>query len=139
VTRIPIWSASAPANTPPTWSERVAWGPTTTSATHSYKNGRKQGSWSKQSSRETEPPSQMEGDQTKQSAPTKTGKDQEMGELLASPTHQIANNLNVILSEVATQVEGTDRRNTSKSKLSFNLPREKNDSTQGKWADLNPF
>jgi hypothetical protein len=36
-------------------------------------------------------------------------------------------------------VEGADRRNTSKVKLSFNLPGEKNDSTQGKWADLNPF
>jgi hypothetical protein len=81
----------------------------------------------------------MEGDQTRQSAPTKTGKDQEMGELLASPTHQVASNLNVILSEVATQVEGTNRRNTSKVKLSFNLMREKNDSTQGKWVDLNPF
>jgi hypothetical protein len=36
-------------------------------------------------------------------------------------------------------VEGTDRRNTSKAKLSFNLPGEKNDLAQGKWADLNPF
>jgi hypothetical protein len=36
-------------------------------------------------------------------------------------------------------VEGTNGRNTSKAKLSFNLPGEKNDSTQGKWADLNPF
>jgi hypothetical protein len=62
-----------------------------------------------------------------------------MGELLASPTHQVASNFNVILSEVATQVEGTDGRNTSKVKLSFNLLGEKNDSAQGKWADLNPF
>jgi len=36
-------------------------------------------------------------------------------------------------------VEGTDRRNTSKAKLSFNLLGEKNDLAQGKWADLNPF
>jgi hypothetical protein len=36
-------------------------------------------------------------------------------------------------------VEGTDERNTSKAKLSFNLLGEKNDSAQGKWADLNPF
>ncbi len=69
VTRIPIWNASAHANTPTMWSERVAWGPTDTStiqsATHSQKNERKQGNWSKQSSKETEPPSQTEGDQTK--------------------------------------------------------------------------
>jgi hypothetical protein len=45
----------------------------------------------------------------------------------------------MIPSEVATQVEGTNGNNTSKSKLSFNLSREKNDSAQGKWADLNPF
>jgi hypothetical protein len=45
----------------------------------------------------------------------------------------------VIPSEVTTQVEGMDRRITSKTKLNFNLPGEKNDSTQGKWADLNPF
>jgi hypothetical protein len=31
MTRIPIWSGSAPTNTPPTWSERVARGPTDTS------------------------------------------------------------------------------------------------------------
>ncbi len=30
-------------------------------------------------------------------------------------------------------------RNTSKTKLNFNLPREKNDLAQGKWVDLNPF
>jgi hypothetical protein len=36
-------------------------------------------------------------------------------------------------------VEGTDGRNNSKAKLSFNLMGEKNDSAQGKWADLNPF
>jgi hypothetical protein len=36
-------------------------------------------------------------------------------------------------------VEGTDGRNTSKAKLNFNLPGEKNDSTQGKWVNLNPF
>jgi hypothetical protein len=36
-------------------------------------------------------------------------------------------------------VEGTNGCNTSKAKLSFNLLGEKNDSTQGKWADLNPF
>jgi hypothetical protein len=36
-------------------------------------------------------------------------------------------------------VEGTDGSNTSKAKLSFNLLEEKNDSAQGKWADLNPF
>jgi hypothetical protein len=55
-----------------------------------------------------------------------------MQKLLASPTHQVASNLNVIPLEVTTQVEGADGRNTSKIKLSFNLPREKNDSTQGK-------
>jgi hypothetical protein len=32
-----------------------------------------------------------------------------------------------------------DGRNTSKAKLSFNLSGEKNDSVQGKWADLNSF
>jgi hypothetical protein len=36
-------------------------------------------------------------------------------------------------------VEGTNGCNTSKAKLSFSLSGEKNDSTQGKWADLNPF
>jgi hypothetical protein len=81
----------------------------------------------------------MEGDQTRQSAPTKIGKDHEMGELSTSPTHQVASNLNVIPLEITTQVEGMDGRNTSKVKLSFNLSREKNDSTQGKWAELNPF
>jgi hypothetical protein len=45
----------------------------------------------------------------------------------------------VIPSEVTTQVEGMDGRNTSKAKLSFNLLGEKNNSAQGKWADLNPF
>jgi hypothetical protein len=45
----------------------------------------------------------------------------------------------MILSKVATRVEGTDGCNTSKIKLSFNLSGEKNDSTQGKWANLNPF
>jgi hypothetical protein len=51
MTKIPIWNGSAPANTPPTWSERVTRGPTDTSATqsttHSHRNGRRQGSWSK--------------------------------------------------------------------------------------------
>jgi hypothetical protein len=36
-------------------------------------------------------------------------------------------------------VEGTDRHNTSKAKLSFNFTGGKNNSTQGIWADLNPF
>jgi hypothetical protein len=36
-------------------------------------------------------------------------------------------------------VEGTGGCNTSKAKLSFNLPGENNDSAQGKWANLNPF
>jgi hypothetical protein len=45
----------------------------------------------------------------------------------------------LIPSEVPIQVEGTDERNTSKAKLSFNLLGENNDSAQGKWADLNPF
>jgi hypothetical protein len=45
----------------------------------------------------------------------------------------------MMLSEVAIQVEGTNERNTSKVKLNFNLPGEKNDSAQGKWVDLNPF
>ncbi len=53
MTRIPIWNGSAPASIPPTWSERVAPGPTDTSATqsttHSHRNRRAQGSWSKQS------------------------------------------------------------------------------------------
>jgi hypothetical protein len=62
-----------------------------------------------------------------------------MGELSTSPTHQVASNLNVIPSKVTTKVEGTDGSNTSKAKLSFNLLGEKNDSMQGKWADLNPF
>jgi len=52
-----------------------------------------------------------------------------MGVLLASRIHQVANNLNTIPLEVVTQVEGTHRRNTSKAKLSFNIPGEKNDST----------
>jgi hypothetical protein len=38
-----------------------------------------------------------------------------------------------------TSVESMDGNNTSKAKLSFNLLGEKNDSAQGKWADLNPF
>jgi hypothetical protein len=62
-----------------------------------------------------------------------------MGELLASPIHQVVNNLNVIPSEVATQMEGTDVRNTFRAKLSFNLPRDENTSTQGICANLNPF
>jgi hypothetical protein len=45
----------------------------------------------------------------------------------------------LVASEVATHVEGVDRCSTSKVKLSFNLSGEKNDSAQGKWADLNPF
>jgi hypothetical protein len=45
----------------------------------------------------------------------------------------------VIPSKVTTLVEGTDGNNTSKAKLSFNLSGEKNDSAQGKWADLNLF
>jgi hypothetical protein len=36
-------------------------------------------------------------------------------------------------------VEGIDKNNTSKAKLSFNISKENNDSAQGKWADLNPF
>jgi hypothetical protein len=62
-----------------------------------------------------------------------------MEELSTSPTHQVASNLNVIPLEVVTQVEGTDGHNTSKAKLSFNLPGEKNDLAKGKWADLNSF
>jgi hypothetical protein len=62
-----------------------------------------------------------------------------MGELSASLTHQVECNLNVIPSKVTTLVENTDGSNTSKVKLSFNLSGEKNDSTRGKWADLNPF
>jgi hypothetical protein len=62
-----------------------------------------------------------------------------MGELSASLTHQRECNLNMNPSKVTTLVEGTDGSNTSKVKLSFNLSGEKNDSTQGKWADLNPF
>jgi hypothetical protein len=62
-----------------------------------------------------------------------------MGELSASPTHKVASNLNMIPSKVTTQVEGMDGRNTSKTKLSFNLLGEKNDLAQGKWTDLNPF
>jgi hypothetical protein len=38
VTRIPIWSGSAPASTPPTWSERVAGGLADTFTTHSHRN-----------------------------------------------------------------------------------------------------
>ncbi len=45
----------------------------------------------------------------------------------------------MIASKVTTLVEGTDGSNTSKAKLSFILSGEKTDSTQGKWADLNPF
>jgi hypothetical protein len=51
-----------------------------------------------------------------------------MGKLSASPTHQVASNLNVIPSKVTTQVEGTDESNNSKVKLNFNLLGEKNDS-----------
>ncbi len=79
MTKIPIWNGNVAASTPPTWSERVAQGPTDTSATqfttHSHRNGRSQGSWSKQSSRETGSTSQTEGAQTRQNAPTKIGKD----------------------------------------------------------------
>jgi hypothetical protein len=61
MTKISIWNRSAPTSTPPTWSEKVARGPTDTSTTHStthsHKNESKQGSWSKQSSRETGPTS----------------------------------------------------------------------------------
>jgi hypothetical protein len=78
MTRIPIWSKSASAGTPPTWSERVARGPTDTFATQSttpsHRNGRRQGSWSKQASKETKPTSQTEGVQIRHSAPTKSGK-----------------------------------------------------------------
>jgi hypothetical protein len=45
----------------------------------------------------------------------------------------------MIPSKVATQVEGINGSNTSKTKLSFNLSGEKNNSVQGKWVDLNPF
>jgi hypothetical protein len=62
-----------------------------------------------------------------------------MGELSASLTHQVECNLNVIPSKVTTLMENTDGSNTSKTKLSFSLSGEKNDSAQGKWADLNPF
>jgi hypothetical protein len=45
MTRIPIWNGSATTSTPPTWSERVAWGFTDTSAmhstTHSHRNERR--------------------------------------------------------------------------------------------------
>jgi hypothetical protein len=75
MTKIPIWNENAPASTPPTWSERVAQGPTNTSTTHSHRNERSQGSWSKQSSKETGQTSQMEGAQTRQNARTKIGKD----------------------------------------------------------------
>jgi hypothetical protein len=71
----------------------------------------------------------MEGAQTRQNAPTKIGKDQGMGELSASLTHQVECNLNVIPSKITTLVENTDGSNTSKVKLSFNLLGEKNDST----------
>jgi hypothetical protein len=130
--RIPIWNKSVPTSTPPTWSERVARGPihtsTTQFTTHSHRNKRRQGSWSKQSLREIELISQTEGAKKRQSAPTKIGKDQEIGKLWASPTHYLVSNLNVILSKVATQVEGTNGSNTSKAILSFNLSREKNNS-----------
>jgi hypothetical protein len=51
-----------------------------------------------------------------------------MGELSTSPIHQVVNNLNMIPSEIVTQVEGMDGHNTSKAKLSFNLLGEKNNS-----------
>jgi hypothetical protein len=143
ITKIPIWNRNAPASTPQTWSERVARGLIDTSATqsttHSHKNESRQGNWSKQSTRESGPPSQTEGAQTRQNAPTKIRKNEGMGELLASLPHQIECNLNVNPSKVTTLVEGTDGSNTSKAKLSFNLSGEKNDSAQGKWANLNPF
>jgi hypothetical protein len=51
MTKIPIWNGNAPASTPPTWSERLAQGLTNTSTTqfttHSHRNERSQGSWSK--------------------------------------------------------------------------------------------
>jgi hypothetical protein len=143
MTKIPIWNGNAPVSTPPTWSERVAQGPIDTSATqfttHSHRNGRSQGSWSKQPSKEIGSTSQTEGAQTRQNAPTKIGKDQGMGELSTSLTHQVECNLNVIPSKITTLVENRDGSNTSKAKLSFNLSGEKNDSARGKWADLNPF
>ncbi len=143
MTKIPIWNGSAPASTPQTRSERVAQGPTDTSATqsttHSHRNESRQGNWSKQSTRESGPPSQTERAQTRQNAPTKIGKNQGTGELSTSLTHQIECNLNVNPSKVTTMVEGTDGSNTSKAKLSFNLSGENNDSAQGKWANLNPF
>jgi hypothetical protein len=74
----------------------------------------------------------MERAQTRQNVPTKAGKDQGMGMLSTSLTHQVECNLNVIPSKVTTLVEGTDGNNTSKAKLSFNLSGEKNDSAQGK-------
>ncbi len=104
VTKIPIWSGSAFASTPPTWSERVACGPTDTFATQStthtpieMRRDKGAGTSSHQGK-----PNQMEGAQTRQSAPTKIGKNQEMRELLASVTHQVVNNLNVIPSKVTT-------------------------------------
>ncbi len=143
MTKIPIWNGNAPASTPPTWSERVAQGPTNTFATqfttHSHRNERSQGSWSKQSFKETGQTFHTERAQTRQNAPTKIRKDQEMGELSASLTHQVECNLSVIPSKVTTLVESTDGSNTSKTKLSSNLLGEKNDSARGKWADLNPF
>jgi hypothetical protein len=91
MTKIPIWNESAPASTPPTWNERVARGPTDTSTTqsttHSHRNESRQGSWSKQSSRETGSTSQTEGAQTRQNAPTKIERNQGMGELSTSLTH----------------------------------------------------
>jgi hypothetical protein len=69
MTKIPIWNGNAPASTPPMWSERVAQGPTDTSATqfttHSHINERSQGSWSKQPSKEVGSTSQTEGAQTR--------------------------------------------------------------------------
>jgi hypothetical protein len=126
MTKIPIWNGSAPASTPPTWSERVARGHTNTSATHSHRNKRRQKNYNK-------------GAQKRHSAPTKTRKDQEMGKLSTSPTQQVVSNLNVIPPIVTTQVEGINGSNTSKVKLNFNLSWEKNDSAKGKWVDLNPF
>jgi hypothetical protein len=91
MTKIPIWNGNAPASSPQTWSERVARGPTDTSATqsttHPHKNESRQGNWSKQSTRESGPSSQTEGAQTRQNVPTEIGKNQGMGELSASLTH----------------------------------------------------
>jgi hypothetical protein len=49
----------------PTWSERVARDPIDTFATDFHRNGNRQRSWNKQSSREIGPISQTEGDQTR--------------------------------------------------------------------------